>query len=91
MNKVELIAKIAETNEITKKKATESVDMVLSAIKDVMAEGENVKLSGFGSFEVVDRPARTGRNPQDGTPIEIAAYKAPKFKASSALKALVKG
>ena len=63
MNKTELIAKVAETTELTKKDATKAVDAVLDAIADALKEGDKVQLIGFGNFEVRERAARKGRNP----------------------------
>ena len=83
MNKTELVAAISEKTELTSEKA-------LKALIDVVAEelkkGEKVQLVGFGTFEVSERAARTGKNPQTGAEIKIAACKAPKFKAGKALK-----
>lgn len=90
MNKVELIAKIAENETVkTKKAAGEMLDIVVEAITDVLAKGEEVKISGFGTFSVAERAAREGRNPATGETIQIAASKAPKFKAAKALKDVV--
>ena len=89
MNKTELVAAMAEKTELSKKDA----EKVLKAFTDVVAEeltkGEKIQLVGFGTFEVVDRPAREGRNPKTGETMKIAASKAPKFKAGKALKDVV--
>ena len=89
MNKTELIAAVAEKAEISRKDA----EKVLKAFTDVVAEelkkGEKIQLVGFGTFEVSERAARTGLNPRTKETIEIAASKAPKFKAGKALKDLV--
>ncbi|WP_064198995.1 HU family DNA-binding protein [Brevibacillus brevis] len=90
MNKTELIAKVAETTELTKKDATKAVDAVLDAIADALKTGDKVQLIGFGNFEVRERAARKGRNPQTGEEIEISATKVPAFKPAKALKELVK-
>ena len=86
MNKTEFIAAVAEKAEISKKDS----DKALKAFVDVVAEqlkaGEKVQLVGFGTFEVSERAAREGRNPQTGETMTIAACKAPKFKAGKALK-----
>lgn len=86
MNKTELIAAIAEKTELTKK----DVEAALKAFTDVVAEelkkGEKVQLVGFGTFEVSERAAREGRNPQTGEAMKIEASKTPKFKAGKALK-----
>lgn len=91
MNKKELASAVAETTGLTKKDAEVVVDATLNAIKEKLASGENVKLVGFGNFEVRDRAARKGRNPQSGEEIEIAAIKAPAFKPAQALKDAVSG
>ena len=85
-NKAELIEKVASATDLTKKDATAAVDAVFSTIQDALANGEKVQLIGFGNFEVRERAARKGRNPQTGEEIEIPASKVPAFKASSALK-----
>ena len=90
MNKTELIAKVAETTELTKKDATKAVDAVLDAIAEALKAGEKVQLIGFGNFEVRERAARKGRNPQTGEEIEIASSKIPAFKPGKQLKDLIK-
>ncbi len=90
MNKTELIAKIAEKTELTKKDATKAVDAVFSAISESLSEGDKVQIIGFGNFEVRERAARKGRNPQTGEEIEIAASKVPAFKPGKALKEVIK-
>ena len=86
MNKAELIAAVADRADMSRKDA----EAVLKAFTDVVAEelkkGEKVQLVGFGTFEVSERAARTGRNPHTGEEMMIAASKAPKFKAGKALK-----
>lgn len=89
-NKQDLIAKVVEATGLTKKDATASVNAVFDTVKDYLAEGEKVQLIGFGNFEVRERAARQGRNPQTGEAIEIAASKVPAFKAGKALKEAVK-
>ena len=89
MNKSELIARVAETCNITKKDAAGAVDAVLDTITESLKAGEKVQLIGFGNFEVRDRAARKGRNPQTGEEIQIAASKVPAFKPGKALKDLV--
>ena len=86
MNKVELIAKIAEKEEGTKKAAAEHLDAVISAIEEALALGEEIKIAGFGKFEVKERAEREGRNPATNQPMLIPATKTPKFKAGKALK-----
>lgn len=86
MNKSELIAKVAETAELSKKDASKAVEAVFDAISDALQNGDKVQLVGFGNFEVRERSARKGRNPQTGQEIEIAASKVPAFKPGKALK-----
>jgi DNA-binding protein HU-beta len=90
MNKTELVAKVAETTELTKKDATKAVDAVLDAIAEALKNGEKVQLIGFGNFEVRERAARKGRNPQTGEEIEIASSKVPAFKPGKQLKDSIK-
>lgn len=92
MNKTELIASVAEKTGLTKKMTQECVEAVLNTIEETLASGEKVQLVGFGTFEVRDRKARQGRNPQKPDQvIEIPASKAPVFKAGKGLKDLVNG
>lgn len=90
MNKTELVTRVAQTTELTKKDATKAVDAILDAIADALKEGDKVSLIGFGNFEVRERAARKGRNPQTGEEIEIAASKMPAFKPGKELKDSVK-
>ena len=89
MNKTELVAYVAETTELTKKDATKAVDAVFEAIESALKQGDKVQLIGFGNFEVRERAARKGRNPQTGEEIEIAASKIPAFKPGKSLKEAV--
>ena len=89
-NKAQLIENVAEKTSLTKKDATTAVDAVFESIKDSLSNGEKVQIIGFGNFEVRDRAARKGRNPQTGEEIEIAASKVPAFKPGKALKDAVK-
>ena len=89
-NKQDLIAKVAEATELTKKDSAVAVEAVFVAVADYLAAGEKVQLIGFGNFEVRKRAARKGRNPQTGKEIKIAASKVPAFKAGKALKDAVK-
>lgn len=91
MNKKELIAKLAEKMGTTKKAAGEQLDVTLETIAEALVSGQDVKLTGFGTFTVVERAERNGVNPATGESIVIPASKAPKFKASSALKNAIKG
>lgn len=90
MNKSELITAVAEASELSKKDATKAVDAVFETIQNALAGGDRVQLIGFGNFEVRERAARKGRNPQTGEEIEIAASKVPAFKPGKALKDAVK-
>jgi nucleoid DNA-binding protein len=89
MNKGDLINEVAKVVK-TKKDAQAAVDCVLSSITKALEKGDSVSLIGFGTFKVVDRKARKGRNPQTGEEIDIAASKVPKFAAGKALKQAVK-
>ena len=86
MNKAELIAAVAENAELTKKDAEKAVKAFIEVVTDELKKGEKVQLVGFGTFEVSERAAREGRNPQTGEAMQIAASKSPKFKAGKALK-----
>ena len=90
MNKVELIAAVAAKADLTKKDAEKAVAAVIGAIEDALVAGDKVQLIGFGTFEVRERAARIGRNPQTKEAIKIAASKQPVFKAGAALKNAVK-
>ena len=86
MNKTELIAVMAEKSELTKKDAGAALEAFTAAVEDALKAGDKVQLVGFGTFEVKERAARTGINPQTKQPVKIAASKAPSFKAGKALK-----
>jgi len=86
MNKSELIASIATGADISKADAERALNATISTITSELANGGEVALVGFGTFKVNDRAARTGRNPQTGATIQIAAAKVPAFKAGKALK-----
>lgn len=89
MNKTELIAAVAEKAELSKKDAEKAIKAFTEVISDELVKGEKIQLVGFGTFEVSERAAREGRNPQTGETMKIAASKAPKFKAGKALKDMV--
>ncbi|AOA01919.1 MULTISPECIES: HU family DNA-binding protein [Carnobacterium] len=89
-NKAELIESVATSTGLTKKDATAAVDAVFETIQTTLSSGEKVQLIGFGNFEVRERAARKGRNPQTGEEIQIAASKVPAFKPGKALKDAVK-
>ena len=86
MIKSELISAIAERAEISKKDAEASLKAFMTVVEEELKKGEKIQLVGFGTFEVAERAARTGRNPQTGAEMKIAASKTPKFKAGKALK-----
>lgn len=86
MNKSELVDQVAARTNLSKKEAGLAVDAMFESIESALASGEKVQIVGFGSFEVRDRSARTGRNPQTGEEIEIEARRVPVFKAGKALK-----
>ena len=89
MNKTELIAAMAEQNELSKKDAEAALKAFIDVVSEELKKGEKVQLVGFGTFEVSERAAREGRNPATGETMTIAASKSPKFKAGKALKDLV--
>lgn len=86
MTKPELVSTMSEKTGVSKKDAAASIDAFVEIISDVLKHGDKLQLVGFGTFEVSERAARTGRNPQTGEDIKIPAAKIPKFKAGAALK-----
>ncbi|MCK0472703.1 HU family DNA-binding protein [Halalkalibacter sp. APA_J-10(15)] len=90
MNKTELVQAVAERSQISKKDANTAVNSVFEVISETLSSGETVQLIGFGNFEVRERAARKGRNPQTGEEIDISATKTPAFKAGKQLKEAVK-
>ena len=86
MNKSDLIAAIAAKTGSTKKDAEATLNAFVDVVTEQLKAGDKVQLVGFGTFEVSERAAREGRNPQTGKTMTIAACKAPKFKAGKALK-----
>ena len=90
MNKTELVAAIAEQAEISKKDAEKALKAFTDVVAEELKKGEKIQLVGFGTFEVKERAARTGKNPRTGEAIEIPASKVPSFKAGAALKNAVK-
>lgn len=91
MTKVEFVDKVAQETEWTKKDSEAAINAVIKVITDSLVAGEKLALVGFGTFEVIEKAERQGRNPSTGLPITIAACKAPKFKPAKALKELVNG
>jgi len=90
MNKTELIKNVAQSADLSQKDASAAVQSVFDTIATALQSGDKVQLIGFGTFEVRERSARTGRNPQTGEEIQIAAGKVPAFKAGKELKEAVK-
>ena len=86
MNKTELVAAIADNADITRKDAEKAVKAFVDVVTEELKKGEKVQVVGFGTFEVVERAAREGRNHHTGEPMPIAASRAPKFKAGKVLK-----
>ena len=86
MNKTELVAAVAEQADISKKDAEKALKSFTDVVADELKKGGKIQLVGFGTFEVSERAAREGRNPQTGKTMKIEACKAPKFKAGKALK-----
>ncbi len=91
MNKSELVAAIAEQTELSKKDAEKALAAFVDVISEELANGGKIQLVGFGTFDVAERAAREGRNPQTGATMKIPASKAPRFKAGKALKDAVNG
>ena len=89
MNKTELVAAIADEAGLSKKDAEKALKAFTDVVTEELKKGEKVQLVCFGTFEVSERAAREGRNPQTGAAMKIAASKAPKFKAGKALKDLI--
>jgi DNA-binding protein HU-beta len=90
MNKADLITRVSEIAEISKKDSTAAVDEILDSIKEALKAGDKIQLIGFGNFEVRERAARKGRNPQTGEEIEIAASKMPAFSPGKGLREAIK-
>ncbi len=89
MNKTELIEAVAEAAGLTKTDSDKAVNAFIETVQSTVKGGDKVTIPGFGTFSVSERKARTGRNPQTGEAIKIAASKAPKFSAGSGFKAAV--
>ena len=89
MNKTELVAAIAEKTELSKKDSEKALKAFIDVVSEELQKGEKIQLVGFGTFEVVERAAREGRNPLTGAKMKIKASKAPKFKAGKALKDMI--
>jgi DNA-binding protein HU-beta len=91
MNKQQLIEAAADSAEMSKSEIENALGAILGTIEGALKSGDKVQLTGFGNFEVRERAARTGRNPQTGEEMQIAASKAPAFKPGKALKDAVNG
>lgn len=89
MNKTELISAMSEKAEISKKDAEKALTAFTNVVADVLVDGDKVAITGFGTFEVVERAERQGRNPATNEPMLIKASKSPKFKVSKTLKNIV--
>ncbi|TET44706.1 HU family DNA-binding protein [Candidatus Aerophobetes bacterium] len=89
MNKAELVEEVANQTGLTRKASREAIDAMTSVVTDALARGEKVTLVSFGTFQVMERKARRGRNPQTGETIQIAAKKVPRFKPGKGLKEAV--
>lgn len=86
MNKTELIANVAEEAKISKTDAAEAIEATFSAIEKALKSGQEVRIIGFGSFQVADRAESVRRNPHTGKPMTVPAARVPKFKAGKALR-----
>lgn len=91
MNKVEMARELAKKLNKSNKDMEEYIDAFIETVTETLIAGDEVRLSGFGTFEVSKREARMGRNPKTGEPCMVAAYKSPKFKPLPALKRLING
>jgi len=89
MNKTDLVASMAEKGELSKKDAEKALNAFIESVEETLAGGDKIQLVGFGTFEVRERAARKGRNPQTKEEIDIPASKAPVFKVGKGLKDLV--
>jgi len=90
MNKADLVEKIADQTGLTKRTSREAVDAIISAITDSLSREEKVTLVGFGTFQVMERKARKGRNPQTRETINIPAKNVPKFRPGKGLREAVR-
>lgn len=91
MTKADIVEKVYEKIGFSKKEASELVEMVFTTLKDKLVQGEKVKISGFGKFEVREKKSRIGRNPQTGDRITISARRVLNFSPSQVLKAMLNG
>jgi DNA-binding protein HU-beta len=86
VNKQDLVTKVASASGLTKTDAERAIDATIKSITETLKKGDEVRLIGFGTFAVVDRPATEGRNPRTGQPLKIPATRLPKFRAGKQLK-----
>lgn len=91
MTKDDMIARMAECSDITKKQASQALEAFMSGVTTQLKKGEKVAFTGFGTFQISDRKARKGRNPQTGATIDIPATRVPVFRAGKKLKEAVRG
>ncbi len=91
VTKADIVEQVYQKIGFSKKEASEFVEMVFESLKDVLSEGDKVKISGFGNFIVREKKARVGRNPQTGDQITISARKVLTFRPSQVLKAMLNG
>ncbi len=91
MNKTDFIVAVAEKTGVSRRNADKAVTAMIDVIKEALEKGDKLQIPSFGTFAVVDRAAREGRNPRTGEVIQIKAAKVPTFKPSKVLKALVNG
>jgi DNA-binding protein HU-beta len=90
MNKADLVTRIAKDAEITKRQAEKALDALVDGVQEALIKGDSITLVGFGTFSVMSRSARKGRNPQTGQELFIPANKTPKFKAGKGLREAVR-
>ncbi|MCP8938505.1 HU family DNA-binding protein [Alsobacter sp. SYSU M60028] len=91
MNKGDLVAAVADQAQLSKPQASAAIEAMLGAITDTLKQGDEVRLVGFGTFLVADRPAGEARNPRTGETIQTKASRAAKFKAGAGLKSALNG
>jgi len=89
MNKSQLIELISQKANLSKKSATKAIDLLIDTVKDNLAKGKKVTITGFGTFSVSTRAARNGVNPQTGRAIKIPSTKVPRFKAGKEMRAII--
>lgn len=89
MNKTDLVTSMAEKGDLSKKDAEKALNAFIESVEEALSEGDKIQLVGFGTFEVRERAARKGRNPQTKEEIDIPATKAPVFKVGKGLKDIV--